>query len=94
MVEEGLHEPFHARDWLENYGQGPCGTLTIALSPCAILGNLQFWGTCNWGELAIGSLAAMLGLAAILDLAVTLGLAGTLGLAHGLKAMVKVPQGP
>ena len=36
----------------------------------------------------------MLGLAAILDLAVTLGLAGTLGLAHGLKAMVKVPQGP
>ena len=36
----------------------------------------------------------MLGLAVILDLAVTLGLAGTLGLAYGLKAMVKVPQGP
>ena len=34
VVEEGLREPFHARDWLETYGQGPCGTLTIALSPC------------------------------------------------------------
>ena len=37
VVEEGLPEPFHARDWLETCGQGPCGTLTIALSPC---GNL------------------------------------------------------
>ena len=33
VVEEGLHEPCRARDWLETYGQGPCGTLTIALSP-------------------------------------------------------------
>ena len=38
VVEEGLREPFHARDWLKTYGQGPCGTLTIALSPC---GNLE-----------------------------------------------------
>jgi len=38
VVEEGLREPFHARDWLETYGQGPCGTLTIALSPC---GNFE-----------------------------------------------------
>jgi len=34
VVEEGLREPFRARDWLKTYGQGPCGTLTIALSPC------------------------------------------------------------
>ena len=38
VVEEGLREPFRARDWLKTYGQGPCGTLTIALSPC---GNVQ-----------------------------------------------------
>ena len=38
VVEEGLREPFRARDWLKTYGQGPCGTLTIALSPC---GNFQ-----------------------------------------------------
>ena len=38
MVEEGLREPFRARDWLKTYGQGPTGTLTIALSPC---GNFQ-----------------------------------------------------
>ena len=38
MVEEGLREPFRARDWLKTYGQGPCGTLTIALSPC---GNFE-----------------------------------------------------
>ena len=37
VVEEGLREPFHARDWLETYGQGPCGTLTIALSTCTVL---------------------------------------------------------
>ena len=38
VVEEGLREPFRARDWLKTYGQGPCGTLTIALSPC---GNFE-----------------------------------------------------
>ena len=38
VVEEGLREPFHARDWLKTYGQRPCGTLPLALSPC---GNVQ-----------------------------------------------------
>ena len=38
VVEEWLCELFHARDWLKTYGQGPCGTLTIALSPC---GNFE-----------------------------------------------------
>merc|ERR1712121_585606 len=64
VVEDGLREPFHARDWLENYGQGPCGTLTIALSPCgrlgfanrqmAVLGNLQFGDCSNLGILQFG----------------------------------------
>merc|ERR1712121_411315 len=65
---------------------------TIALSPCAILGNMQFWGTCNWGELAIGGLAVMLGLATMLGLAVTLGLAPVLGLAGMLGLAAKIAQ--
>jgi hypothetical protein len=29
VVEEGLCEPFHARDWLKTYGQGPCGNVQL-----------------------------------------------------------------